>query len=96
MCELSYLEHFRKDDEGKPKLSLLPINAKKEIAKVFDFGAKKYGRDNWKLCKDKNRYVDATLRHIDAYIDGEELDTESKLNHIAHAAANLMILLELC
>jgi hypothetical protein len=95
MVTLYYMDHFKKDDEGKVKLSLLPIKAKKEIAKVLEFGANKYGRDNWRNCTDNYRYLDATLRHLDAFIDGEDLDSESNLNHLAHAAANLMILIEL-
>lgn len=85
---------FKKNDQAKPKLSLLPIKAKAEVARVLEFGADKYGRNNWRKCEDKMRYIDAAMRHIDAYIDGEGLDPESGYNHLAHAICSLMFILE--
>lgn len=86
---------FKKYDTGKPKLSMLPVNVKAEVARVLEFGALKYGRDNWSGCEDSNRYIDAALRHIDAYIGGNKLDSESGLNHLAHAISNLMFVYEI-
>ncbi len=34
------------------------------------------------------------MRHLIAWISGESYDKESGINHLAHAAANLMMLLE--
>lgn len=86
---------FKKYDEGKPKLSMIPIDVKAEVAKVLEFGADKYGRDNWSECEDSRRYIDAALRHIDAYVSGEILDKESGRNHLAHAITNLMFVYEI-
>jgi hypothetical protein len=88
------MSDFKKNDQNKPKLSMLPVKSKAEIARVLEFGANKYGRDNWRKCTDTNRYIDAALRHIDAYIDGEKLDPESGHNHLAHAICSLMFILE--
>lgn len=86
---------FLKFDYSKPKLSLIPIQAKHELARVLEFGAIKYGKDNWKQCDDFLRYINASLRHIDAYIEGKEDDQESNHHHLAHAVASLMFVLEL-
>lgn len=86
---------FRKFDHNKPKLSLLPVKSKAEIAHVLDFGANKYGRDNWRKCEDKNRYIDAALRHIDSYLNGEVYDHESGRHTLAHAIASLMFIMEI-
>ncbi len=37
----------RKADAGKPRLSLLPWRAVQQIVAVMEFGAAKYGADNW-------------------------------------------------
>lgn len=89
------MTQFKKNDQSKPKLSLLPVKAKAEVAKVLEFGANKYGKDNWRKCDQKDRYIDAAMRHIDAYIDGEALDPESGHNHLAHAICSLMFILEI-
>ena len=84
---------FVKDDEGKLQYSLLPKDGLEEIVKVLQYGAKKYGRDNWKLCNDKNRYIDALYRHLEAYRAGEMLDKDTNLHHLAHLACNTLFLL---
>lgn len=89
------MNEFLKNDQGKPKLSLIPVRSKAEIARVLEFGIKKYAKDNWRLCSDKSRYIDAAMRHIDAYLQDEKLDAESGYNHMAHAIVNLMFVLEL-
>ena len=84
-----------KFDSGKPSMALLPPRATEMVAKVFSFGAKKY--DSWNLCSGfkYTRLLSACLRHVFAYIRGEEKDPESGESHLAHAICCLMMLLEL-
>jgi len=85
----------RKYDSEKPKLHLLPPKAVIEVGKVLTFGAAKYDPENWKKVPDlQNRYTSAALRHIFAHMDGEELDPETKLSHLAHAMCCLLFKLE--
>jgi len=86
------MSNFKKADDGKPKLSLIPFRALNGVSKVLEFGADKYGRDNWKNANtgDLERFIDATLRHIFAFIEGETIDKESKLHHLDHAITNLL------
>lgn len=83
-----------KFDTGKPPLSLIPRTALEEEAKVMAFGAGKYGRDNWRGGMDFSRLMDATLRHVYAFADGEDKDKETGLSHLAHARCCLAFLLE--
>lgn len=83
----------KKFDGGKPPMSLLPYPALVEVAKVLEMGKKKYGAHNWRGGMDWTRFSDACLRHLYAWINGEDLDDESGLTHLAHAACNLMFLL---
>lgn len=82
-----------KFDMGKPPLGLLPRVALEQEAQVLAFGAQKYGRDNWRLGMDHSRLLDACMRHVVAYADGEDNDQESGLSHLAHARCCLGFLL---
>lgn len=84
----------RKADAGKPRPSLLPWRAIQQIVAVLEFGAAKYGADNWqRLPSARQRYFDAAMRHLLAWWDGERLDTESGLPHLAHAGCCILFLL---
>ena len=89
------LETATKYDEGKVDLTIIPTAAQEEIAKVFTFGAKKYERTNFAKGKGLlyTRILASLLRHIYAFMKGEDLDPETGLSHIAHAGANVCMLL---
>lgn len=80
--------------ENKPALSMIPKSSLDLEAAVLAFGAKKYERNNWKKGMEWTRLVDSALRHITAWNDGEELDPESGLSHLAHAKCCLSFLIE--
>jgi len=83
-----------KHDEGKPEWSLLPFDQVKEIVKVLTASQSKYVPDNWKEVDDPiKRYKDALFRHLDDYMEGEYLDSEYGLSHLAHAGCNLLFLM---
>jgi hypothetical protein len=85
----------RKFDGNKLEYGLLPPFALEETVKVLTFGAQKYERDNWKRVPDsKRRYFDALQRHVWAWKQGEQIDPESGLHHLAHAMCCLMFLYE--
>lgn len=83
-------EEGRKDDQGKPPLELLDRFALEETAKVMGFGEKKYGANNWRSGLSQRRTLGAALRHIFTHLDGETLDPETNLLHLAHAMCELM------
>lgn len=85
---------FKKWDHGKPDPSLIPPGAIMDVAAVLSHGADKYGANNWHKCANSRRYVAAALRHIFAWIGGEEVDAESGLPHLAHATTCLLFLAE--
>lgn len=82
-----------KHDQGKPKLSMVPTELLVGAARAFEFGATKYGRDNYKLGMDWTKVLDALERHTRAFVDKKDLDEESKLCHLYHAAACVGMLL---
>ena len=85
-----------KHDSGKPLMGAVPPNALLAVARVLTFGAEKYGRDNWRqVANAETRYLDAALRHLNAYQRGELADPESGESHLAHAVCSLMFMLEM-
>lgn len=84
-----------KYDKDKTRMELFPPWAFEEVSKVLTHGAKKYGPRNWELVdRHVDRYMGAALRHIMAYQQGANLDTESNLHHLAHAACCLLFILD--
>jgi hypothetical protein len=83
-----------KHDAEKPRMELVPSGAVLAIADVFTFGAKKYAAHNWRAGFDWSRLIGALERHVAAFKEGEDLDPESGLPHMAHAGCCVMMLLE--
>lgn len=83
-----------KHDTGKAPLSLVPRIALELEARVMAMGAKKYGKFNYRAGFDYSRLIDAALRHITAFNDGQDNDEESGLSHLAHARCCLGMLLD--
>lgn len=65
------------------------------LARVLTFGAKKYAAHNWRKGLAYSRCYDALQRHLVAWNGAEDLDKETQLNHLDHAACELMFLREM-
>jgi hypothetical protein len=84
----------RKDDGGKPTFDLLPYAALAEVQRVLEYGAKKYEAWNWARGMRWLRLWNAVMRHLWAWVRGEDDDPESGLPHLACAVCSLLFLLE--
>ena len=86
-----------KHDSGKDRWDLLPLRAVREVVRVLTFGSRKYAEWNWVTVPNaRERYKAALDRHVAAWwCDGERLDPESELHHLAHAACDVLFLLAL-
>jgi len=79
----------------KTPLGLIPPYAMEQTAWVHKLGSDKYGPYNWRktgVCA--STYVNAIMRHLNAWRDGENLDPESGISHLAHVACSCNILLD--
>jgi len=79
----------------KAPLHLIPPTAMEKIAWAHKLGADKYGPYNWretKVCA--TTYIAAMMRHLNAWRDGEDLDPESGITHLAHVVASCNILMD--
>jgi hypothetical protein len=86
-------------NSGKRQLSFIleMPNAIASVAEVLEYGAEKYDRNNYKKGLIESELLDSTLRHLSSAFNNlhDDTDAESGLDHYAHAATNLMMLLEL-
>ena len=84
-------------NEGKTQLSMIleARNALNGCAKVLEFGKAKYDRGNWRNGLNHTETCDSLLRHLSAYLSGEDLDPESELPHVDHVLCNALFLAEM-
>lgn len=84
------ITQFAKADNGKLRMTLVPTQISRDIAEVRMYGDQKYhAPNNWVLVE-MNRYVDAMMRHLLAFIDDpNSVDEESGIPHYKHAACNM-------
>ena len=85
-----------KQDQGKVRIDLVEPSFIITVAKIMTYGIEEQGykESSWKKVPNPiNRYYAALMRHILAWRSGETHDPQSRFHHLAHAAANVMILL---
>ena len=79
-------------NEGKPRWSLVPQSSLIPMVRVLEFGAKKYGDYNWAKGLSIKETCESLKRHLDSFMGGEDIDSESGLTHIGHIQCNAMFL----
>ncbi len=85
------------EDQPKPDYSLLPTMALHQVVLVLTDGQRKHPRRCWTgpvTDAMREKYFAASMRHAWAHFRGELVDPESGQPALAHAIADLMILLE--
>lgn len=84
-----------KESEGrkKPPIHLIPPRVIEEISLALQEGANKYGEYNWrKIGVRHSTYYSSTFRHLIAWFEGEDIDSDSGLSHITKAISGLIVL----
>lgn len=96
---------MRKNEE-KPQLSYMLefFHSMQGASRVFEYGAKKYARGNWKKGRPTTDTIDSLMRHLLKYMNGEDLDLNpetgeadenySGLPHVDLILANALFLSE--
>lgn len=82
-----------RDDDGKSRVDLIIPEFITGIGDALLFGTKKYPEGTWKDTTEKHdRNYGSCLRHLLSWRSGDTYDKESGLNHLLHAAYNIMAL----
>lgn len=79
-------ESGKKYDNDKIRYDLVSALPLHDLARVYTFGARKYGDRNYASGILWSRVFGAIMRHLWAFWRGEDLDQESGLPHLSHAA----------
>lgn len=79
-------------NEDKLKWSLVDFKSFEPMVQVLMMGARKYAPNNWKKGLPVTEICESLMRHLYAFLDGEDNDPESSISHIGHMACNVMFL----
>ena len=79
----------------KPRFALVPMDALWAVAQVMSFGSTKGYTDFGWQGKSILHHADAALRHMVAHLRGKDIDPESGQPALAHAAARVLMMLDL-
>lgn len=84
-------------NKGKAPISMVveARHALEGLSQVLAFGAGKYARGNWHKGLKYTETADSLLRHLSAFLAGEDFDPESGLPHVDHVQFNAMALAEM-
>lgn len=86
-----------KDIIGSTKLamSMVPFTALAHWASAHMEGNVKYGRFNWRAVGVRSSiYIDAAMRHLMKYTDGEDKDPDTRVHHLASVMACCAIIID--
>lgn len=75
------------------QMSALDPNSLLIVAEVAGFGAQKYAKLNFMKGYDWSLSYDALQRHLHAFWSGQDIDDESGMSHLGHAAWHCLTLL---
>lgn len=78
---------------AKVPFSTVPAQVVAELGIAMLEGGLKYGRHNYRVAGVRaSVYVDAAMRHILAWWEGQDIDPDSGLSHVTKAIASLSVL----
>lgn len=77
---------------GKLKWSLVDFTALGPMVEVLEYGAAKYEAHQWKKGLPVTETCDSLMRHLFAFMGGENNDPESGKPHVGHILCNAMFL----
>jgi hypothetical protein len=82
-------------NEGKLKWSLVDWKSLEGLVRVLEMGAEKYAPYNWTKGMPVTEVSESLLRHMFAYLNGENEDKESLELHLSHVLCNAMFLIHI-
>jgi hypothetical protein len=88
-------KYIRAQKDGKVRMECLITSVLASEANVLAHGADKYGARNWR--KDEilaSTYEGAMMRHLFAWINGEDIDPDSGEPHLSHLRACAAVVMD--
>lgn len=75
----------RDNPSGKPRYDLIPTGWLDSLAERLEYGAVRYGENNWKLGQPVPRLIASAMRHLIQFRDGDTSE-----NHAGAVAWNVL------
>lgn len=83
----------KREKLGHPRYDYMPAKDTNEsFARVATFGAEKYGDNNWKKGLPISQISGSLQRHLWSFMDCEDIDDDSQLEHLDHIVWNAIAL----
>jgi hypothetical protein len=79
-------------NQGKLQWSLVDFDSLEGLVRVLEYGKNKYAPDNWKKGMPVTQVSESLMRHLFAFLRGEDVDPESGCRHLSHVMCNVMFL----
>lgn len=89
------MEQALRYNKGKLKWSLVDWKSLEPMVRVLEMGAEKYAPYNWTKGMPVTEVSESLLRHMFAYLNGENTDPESGIEHLGHVMCNAMFLIHI-
>ncbi len=80
--------------QKEERYDLIPGKPLEKVARLYGRGAKKYSESNWRRGYDWSLSFAALQRHIWQFWNGEDMDEEMGMEHVACAIFHALALLE--
>ena len=77
---------------GKRRWTLVDFKSLESMVEVLEYGENKYDKWNWCKGMPVSAVSESLLRHMFAFLDGEDKDPESGIDHLGHIMSNAMFL----
>jgi hypothetical protein len=75
------------------RYDLIPVEALATVAQLYGKGAEKYAAHNWRRGYEWSKSYAAMQRHTNAFWNGEDLDPEMQLPHLASVVFHALTLM---
>ena len=85
---------MQRDKKQMPRYDLVPPYAYDQLATLLMKGADKYGERDWENGLNWSELIASLERHLNAFKNGEDFDSESGMLHITHVLANAAFITE--
>jgi hypothetical protein len=92
LLERDKKEQALRYNQGKLQWSLVDFKSLEGLVNVLEYGANKYAPNNWKKGMPVTQVSESLMRHLFAYLQGEDVDPESGCRHLSHVMCNVMFL----
>lgn len=79
--------------DDKAPLTNLAWEAIEDVSKIHEFGDHHYGKGNWRKGQPVTELLNSAMRHLSAFLRGEDRDPKSGKCHLSHAAWNILVAL---